>query len=76
MVKESFYRYMMFFLAEDTPAGDLARDMKRSGDEPDLSQIRSWDSLSSYLRFRDACPECIRTARECWRKYMKTRGCA
>ncbi len=70
-MKESFYHYMMHFLDADSPRGDFARDMKRSGDEPELGQIRSWDSLLSYLRLRHACPECIRTAKNCWRTYSK-----
>ncbi len=71
MVNESFYRYMMSFLAEASPEGDLSRDMRRSGDETDLSQIRSWDDLSVYLHLRQACPECIETARKCWREYSR-----
>lgn len=56
---------MMHFLDVESPRGDLARDMKRSGDESELTQIRSWDSLLSYLQLSHACPECIRTAKSC-----------
>ena len=70
-MNESFYRYMMGFLAEDSPEGDLARDMRRSGDETDLTQIRSWDDMSSYLHLQHACPECIGTAWKCWQKYSR-----
>ena len=71
MVNESFCQYMMVFLPESSPAGDLARDMRRSGDEPDLIRIRSWEELLGYLHLRHACPECIGTARECWENYCR-----
>ena len=71
MVNESFYQYMMGFLLESSPAGDLARDMRRAGDETDLARIRSWEELLGYLHLRQACPECIGTARECWENYSR-----
>ena len=65
----SFYDYMMGFLNDSSAEGDLARDMRKSGDCLDLSSIRSWSDLSVYLRLRQACPECIQIARQCWQNY-------
>ena len=70
-MNESFYQYMMGFLPDSSPEGDLARDMRRSGDEPELSRIRSWEELLGYLHLRQACTDCIGTARKCWENYSR-----
>ena len=70
----SSYDYMMRFLKKDSASGDLARDMEhvhtRLNDE-DVYQIRTRDELLFYLRWKHACPECIETAKRCWRNYVK-----
>ena len=78
MAANTFYRYMLQFLEEDTPRGDLARDMQYEQERSpwntrDLNEYTSWEKLRNYLEFHRACDECIQTAKTCWQEYRKTR---
>lgn len=65
----SFYKFMtMKFLEDDSPAGDLARDMKGDRDFPKFST--SYDRIRNYLERCAACSDCFDTFEECWNRYM------
>ena len=78
---ESFYTYMLQFLGEHSARGDLAEDMQYEQErspwrDKDLNEIDSWEHLERYLKVHNACSECLRTAKRCWRRYEKTRDAA
>jgi len=73
----TFYTYMMRnHSGQDTPAGDLADDMKwdkenfpRNG----VGKFDGWHSLiRRYLEREGACYDCLRVFEECWRDYELT----
>ena len=71
----TFYTYMMrHHKGEDTPAGDLAADMKRTSDSFPRNNPRRFDAwfviIYDYLADHDACHDCLRTFSECWGEYM------
>ena len=70
----TFFQYMMGFVGQDTPKGDLARDMKRDAEYScfnEVEEIRTFEELICHLEWNIACRECIATARKCWRDYMR-----
>lgn len=67
---------MLRYLEEDTPRGDLARDMQYEQERSpwntrDLNEYTSWDKFRNNLEFHHACDECIQTARICWQELQK-----
>ena len=65
----SFYRFMISnFLEDDSPAGDLARDMKADSDFPRFST--GYERIRDHLERSAACSECFDTFDECWNRYM------
>ena len=65
----SFYKFMVKnFLKDDSPSGDLARDMKWDHDFPRFSV--SYERIRDYLERCAACPDCFDTFEECWNRYM------
>lgn len=69
----TFMQFMKKQRKEDTPAGDLARDIIRDNNQlfrASLSDISNLHSLiRNYLERKHACRECIRTFEQCWREY-------
>jgi len=72
----TFYTFMMkTYRSDDSPAGDLARDMKsdaatfpRNG----KGKFEGWRTIiRDYLMDRGACDNCLATFDECWKEYMK-----
>lgn len=64
----NFYDWMVKKnLKKDTPEGDLARDMVRSGDFPHTDDM---ETISTYLSEKNACMECLEIFLECWQEYM------
>jgi len=65
----SFYKFMILnFLNDESPAGDLARDMKGDCDFPRFSI--SYERVRNYLERCAACSDCFDTFEECWNRYM------
>jgi len=80
MVK-TFYDYMLQFLEEESPRGDLARDMHHEQERSlfrtcDLNGIRTWDQMDIHLSDHQACSGCRETAKACWRDFQKNRDSA
>ena len=78
----SFYGYMLQFLGEDSPRGDLAKDMQYEQEKSpyktcdDLNEIRTWSEMNTHLRVHFACDDCYRTAKRCWQDYRNSPDCA
>ncbi len=65
----SFYKFMTAnFLADNSPPGDLARDMKRDPDFPRFSI--NYERIRNHLERCAACSDCFDTFDECWNRYM------
>lgn len=65
----SFYKYMIEnFLKEDSPSGDLARDMKADRDFPRFSI--NYERIRDYLERCAACSDCFDIFEECWNSYQ------
>ena len=65
----SFYKCMiMNFLEDDSPLGDLARDMKSDRDFPKFSV--TYDRIMNHLERCAACSDCFDTFNEGWNRYM------
>ena len=65
----SFYKFMMEnYIKNDSPSGDLARDMKNDRDFPKASI--SYERIKDYLERNVACIDCIDAFEECWNEYM------
>ena len=72
----NFYNWMMRnHRDENTPAGDLAADMKRVRDtfpRNGVGKFDGWHSLiRSYLVRHHACSECLEVFEECWKEYVE-----
>jgi uncharacterized protein YozE (UPF0346 family) len=72
----TFYTFMMRNCKnDDSPAGDLARDMKSDSekfprDRP--CKFKGWhEQLYKYLVENDACLDCLRTFEERWEEYVR-----
>ena len=65
----SFYKFMiMNFLEEDSPLGDLARDMKSDRDFP--KSAISHDRILDHLERCAACSDCFDAFEESWNRYL------
>jgi len=65
----SFYKFItMNFMKDDSPLGDLARDMKRDRDFPRFSI--NYDRVRDYLERCAACSDCFDAFEEGWNRYM------
>jgi uncharacterized protein YozE (UPF0346 family) len=65
----SFYKFMITnFLKDDSPAGDLALDMKGDRDFPRFSI--NYERCRDHLERCAACSACFDTFEECWNRYM------
>jgi uncharacterized protein YozE (UPF0346 family) len=72
----TFYTYMTRkHIDDDTPMGDLARDMKEDKEKfprNENSKIRGWHGyLYNYLCDHGACGACLDTFDEAWEEYVK-----
>ena len=72
----NFYNWMMRnHRDEDTPAGDLASDMKRVKDTFPRNGVGKFDGwhrlIRSYLVHHHACSECLEVFEECWEEYVE-----
>lgn len=70
----NFYNYMVKnYLEEDSPKGDLARDMKSDKEdfpENTVGKFDGWKKLiRRYLIRKSSCPDCIKTFDEAWKEY-------
>lgn len=65
-----YYDWMLKrYLGKDTPRGDLAGDMKRSGDFPRCDDKRR---ILRYLQSKNACDEAIGVFKRSFRDYEKS----
>lgn len=65
----SFYDWCVKrYLGKDTPAGDLAGDMKRSADFPKSATDKK--TLESYLRSKHACDGAMHSFRAVFSAYQ------
>jgi uncharacterized protein YozE (UPF0346 family) len=65
----SFYEWMLSrYYGKDTPRGDLAYDMKRSGDFPKTSNR---EALLNYLDAKFACDQAVAVFKRCFRDYTR-----
>ena len=66
----NFYDWMISkYRDKNTPRGDLAEDMVRSGDFP---KDGDYNSILKYLHRKGACEECVNTFKRCWRDFQRT----
>ena len=63
-----FKEYSEKFLNEESPLGDLARDMKSDGGFPETNEIKK---IRGYLLYMGACYEALRAAEEMFEKYSE-----
>ena len=65
----SFYKFMIEnCLEEDSPSGDLARDMKGDRDFPRFSI--KYERIRDHLERNAACSDCFDAFEECWNRYL------
>ena len=63
-----FKGYSEKFLNEESPLGDLARDMKSDGGFPETNEIKK---IGGYLLYMGACYEVLMAAEEMFEKYSE-----
>ena len=63
-----FKEYSEKFLNEESPLGDLARDMKSDGGFPETNEIKK---IRGYLLCMGACYEALRAAEEMFEEYSE-----
>lgn len=63
-----FKEYSEKFLNEESPLGDLARDMKSDGGFPETNE---YEKVEGYLLYMGACYEALRAAEEMFEKYSE-----
>lgn len=72
----TFYTYMTRnYLNEDSPAGDLAQDMRHEKETFPRNRSCKFDGwyqlIRSYLLRKNACMGCLATFDECWEEYVR-----
>ena len=72
----TFYTYMTRnYLNEDSPAGDLAQDMRHEKETFPRNRSCKFDGwyqlIRSYLLRKNACMECLAPFDECWEEYVR-----
>lgn len=68
--RPSFRSYMIRnHINDDSPEGDLARDIKR--DETFPKTAGSHQFIWYYLLTHGACRECLKTFDACWKRYYR-----
>lgn len=71
----TFYNFMIRnYLTDDSPKGDLARDMKRDKvafPKNDSKKYRVWhDLIYIYLMRCEACDDALAIFEICWKEYV------
>lgn len=72
----TFYTFMMRnYKNSDSPAGDLAGDMKSNSEKFPINRsckFRGWhDIIYNHLVINGACGACLETFEKCWEEYVK-----
>ncbi len=72
----TFYTFMTRnYKNADSPAGDLARDIRRDSEKFPRNRPckhKGWhEQLYQYLVESNACRDCLNTFEECWEEYVK-----
>ena len=72
----TFYTFMMCnYKNTDTPAGDLAGDMKRDSERFPRNRPCKFkgghEQLYKHLVENGACHDCLRTFEKCWEEYVR-----
>lgn len=72
----TFYTFMMRnYRNEDTPQGDLARDMHEDRDsfpKNGKGKFTGWHKIiRDYLEYNDACDKCLDAFEESWEEYVR-----
>ena len=72
----TFYTFMTRnYKNSDSPAGDLARDMKSDYEKFPRNRPCKFDGwhklIRKYLEENDACAGCLETFEECWKEYVQ-----
>lgn len=67
--RSRFFRWMMArYLCEDSPAGDLAKDMYSDDEFPVTDSRRE-----ILCHLHGACKECLEVFERCWKEYQHER---
>lgn len=66
--KPSFYVWLMGFLSQDTPIGDLARDVK---DDKVLNDQCSYRNIKKHLQDCNACRDALNALNSAHELYKK-----
>ena len=72
----TFYTYMMRnHLGKDSPAGDLAMDMKRDKDHFPKNRSCKFNGWHQFIRYclsgQGVCSDCMEVFEECWKEYER-----
>lgn len=69
----TFYTYLMRYKNEDSPKGDLARDVRSDTNNKFFknSNFKARNFMRSHLESRRACYECLSTFDECYEEYQE-----
>ena len=65
----NFYEYSRIFIHEDSPLGDLARDVAEDENFRELKNTRA--DIESYLTARCASDGALRAFDAMWRSYLR-----
>lgn len=71
--RKYFYDFMTDnYIKEESPAGDLARDINSDNSFPQKSTNRM--EILDHLKQNNACAECLETFKWCWKEYTFWKG--
>ncbi|MED4886599.1 YozE family protein [Lysinibacillus sp. FSL R7-0073] len=62
----TFKKWILQYINEDSPIGDLARDNKQ---DPKFPDSNSYDNLYSYLFYQNASYLCLQSFEKAWQLY-------
>lgn len=67
---KTFYNFLKDFKEDDSPIGDLARDISVDRNHP--KRYNSFVSLQRYLESLGACDSVLATFNQAWKLYEET----
>ena len=68
----TFKKWILQYINEDSPIGDLARDNKK---DPKFPDSNSYDTLYSYLFSQKASYLCLQSFEKAWQLYKSQTNC-
>lgn len=67
----TFHEWVTSLPVKDNIVGDFVEDAQA---DRNLARVTTYEGLSSYLKFKGACPEAIATGRRLWKRFEKLKN--